>query len=68
MLASSREGKPVTDERGTEAESRELAAGVDGNSGAGAGLEKTATRWRGKARRKTRLFAIRTGFVTRAGT
>jgi hypothetical protein len=59
---------PVTDERGTEAESRELAAGVDGNLGAGAGLEKTATRRWGKARRKTRLFAIRTGFVTRAGT
>jgi hypothetical protein len=58
----------VMDERGTEAESRELAAGVDGNSGVGAGLEKTATRRRGKARRKTRLFAIRTGFVTRAGT
>jgi hypothetical protein len=39
----------VMDERGTEAESRELAAGADRNSGAGAGLEKTAMRQRGKA-------------------
>jgi hypothetical protein len=58
----------VMDERGTEAESRELVAGVDGNSGAGAGLERMATRRRGKARRKTRLFVIQTGVVARAGT
>jgi hypothetical protein len=58
----------VTGERGTRTESRELAAGVDGNSGAGADLERTATRWRGRARRKTRLFVIPTGVVARAGT
>jgi hypothetical protein len=33
----------VTDKRGTEAESRELVAGMDGNSGVGVGLERTAT-------------------------
>jgi hypothetical protein len=43
----------VMDERGTEAESRELAAGVDGSLGVGAGLEGMAMRWRGKARWKT---------------
>jgi hypothetical protein len=48
-------------------ESRELAAGVGGNSETGAGLERTATRRRGKARRKTRLFVIQAGVVARAG-
>jgi hypothetical protein len=36
------------DERGTEAESRELAAGMDGNSEAEADLKKMATRRRDK--------------------
>jgi hypothetical protein len=58
----------VTGERGTRTESRELAAGMDGNSGVGAGLERTATRQRGKAQRKMRLFMIQTGVVARAGT
>jgi hypothetical protein len=57
----------VTGERGTRTESRELAAGVDGNSGMGAGLERTATRRRGKARRKMRLLVIQAGVVARAG-
>jgi hypothetical protein len=42
--------------------------GVDGNSGAGAGMDGTVMRWRGKAWRKTRLFAIQIGVMTRAGT
>jgi hypothetical protein len=40
----------VTDGRGTETESRELAAGVDGNSGAGTGMDGPAARWKGRAR------------------
>jgi hypothetical protein len=36
------EDQPVMDERGTEAESRELVAGIDGNWGVGVGLEKMA--------------------------
>jgi hypothetical protein len=52
---------------GTGMESRELMAGVDGNSGAGMGLDGTATRWRGRAQWKTRLFVIQTGGMTRAG-
>jgi hypothetical protein len=39
----------VMDEQGTEAESRELIAGIDRNLGVGVGVEKTVTRWRGKA-------------------
>jgi hypothetical protein len=57
----------ITDGRGTGTESRELAAGVDGNSGAGMGLDGTAMRWRGRARRKMRLFVIQMGGTTRAG-
>jgi aminopeptidase C len=58
----------VMGERGTEMESRELMAGMDRNLGMGAGLERMVTRSRGKAQWKIQLFAIRTGFMTRAGT
>jgi hypothetical protein len=43
----------VTDGRGTGMEFREPAAGVDGNSGAGTGLDGTAMQWRGTAQWKT---------------
>jgi hypothetical protein len=43
----------VTDGRGTETESKELAAGVDGDSGAGTGTDRSATRWRDRAQRET---------------
>jgi hypothetical protein len=49
------------DGRGTETESRELAAGVDGSSGAGTGVDGAATWWKGRARLKTRLFVIQMG-------
>jgi hypothetical protein len=42
-------------------ESRELATGGDGDSGAGTGVDGAAMRWRGRALRETRLFVIRTG-------
>jgi hypothetical protein len=48
-------------------ESRELTVGVDGNSGAGTGLDRTAMWWRGRAWWKMRLFVIQVGGVTRAG-
>jgi hypothetical protein len=51
----------VTDGRGTGTESRELAAGVDRNSGAGTGVDGVAARWKGRARWKTRLFVIPMG-------
>jgi aminopeptidase C len=55
MAASSVENygstqRSVMGERGTRTESRELMAGMDRNSGTGAGLERTATRQRGKVR------------------
>jgi hypothetical protein len=40
---------------------------VDRNLEAGAGLDRTAMRWRGRVQWKTRLLAIQTGFVTRVG-
>jgi hypothetical protein len=39
-----RELVAVADGRGTETESKELAAGVDGDSGAGTGVDGAATR------------------------
>jgi hypothetical protein len=47
--------------RGTGAESRELAAGEDGDSGAGTGGDGAVVQWRGWALRETRLFVIRMG-------
>jgi hypothetical protein len=72
MVASSVENdswmqRSIRDGRGMGTESRELAVGVDGNSGAGTGLDVMATRWRGRVWRKTRLFVIQMGGATRAG-
>jgi hypothetical protein len=39
----------ITDGQETEMESRELAAGMDGDSGAGTGADGVVTRWRGRA-------------------
>jgi hypothetical protein len=51
----------VTDGLGMGMESRELAVGVHGNSGAGTGVDGTAMWWRGRAQQETRLFVIRMG-------
>jgi hypothetical protein len=72
MVASSVEydgstQRSVMDGWGMGMESRELAVGVDGNSGAGMGLDGMAMRWRGRARRKTQLFVIQMGRATRVG-
>jgi hypothetical protein len=49
------------DGRGTDTESRELTAGVDGRLGVGTGGDGAAARWRGRVLRETRRFVIRTG-------
>jgi hypothetical protein len=57
----------VMDGRGMGTDSRKLTAGVDGNSGAGMGLDGMARLWRGRAWWKIRLVMIQVGGTTRVG-
>jgi hypothetical protein len=43
----------ITDRRGMGMESRELTVGMDGNSGAGMGMDRVAMWWRGRVSWKT---------------
>jgi hypothetical protein len=57
----------ITDGQGIGIESRELAVGVDGNSGAGPGLDRMMMWWRGRVWWKMWVFVIQTRGTTRAG-
>jgi hypothetical protein len=66
MVASSVENDSsiqcsIMDGQGMGTESRELTAGMDGDLGAGMGIDRVATWWRGRAQWEMQLFVIQIG-------